>query len=94
MPRPRKGKESGMALDIIGHINQEAVNLTTPQKLDMLDDYTEYFGYSDTLEDGSANPETKKEFANRMIEKHIRDIVKSVRKRRAEAKVTYEELEL
>jgi hypothetical protein len=87
-----------MALDIIGHINQEAVNLTTQQKLKMLDDYASYFGYSDTLEDGDGNtipnPETKKEFANRMIEKHIRDIVKSVRKRRAEAQVTYEELEL
>jgi chromosomal replication initiation ATPase DnaA len=83
-----------MALDIIGHINQEVTTLTLQQKQDMLDDYTEYFGYSDTLEDGSVNLETKKEFANRMIEKHIRDIVKSVRKRRAEAQVTYEELEL
>jgi chromosomal replication initiation ATPase DnaA len=83
-----------MALDIMGHINQEVTSLTLQQKQDMLNDYASYFGYSDTLEDGSVNPETKKEFANRMIEKHIRDIVKSVRKRRAEAQITYEELEL
>jgi hypothetical protein len=87
-----------MALDIMGHINQEVTSLTLQQKQDMLNDYVSYFGYSDTLEDAQGNtipnPETKKEFANRMIEKHIRDIVKSVRKRRAEAQVTYEELEL
>jgi hypothetical protein len=82
-----------MAIDIIGHINQEVTNLTTQQKQDMLDDFTSYFGYQETI-DGEPNPVTKKDFANNKIKEFIRDRVKSVRKRRAEKQVTYEELEL
>jgi hypothetical protein len=59
----------------------------------MLDDLVSYFGYQETI-DGEPNPVTKKEFANNKIKQFIRDRVKSVRKRRAEKQVTYEELEL
>jgi hypothetical protein len=82
-----------MALDIIGYINQEVTNLTPQQKQDMLDDLVSYFGYQETI-DGEPNPIAKKEFANDKIKEFIRDRVKSVRKKRAEQQVTYEELEL
>jgi hypothetical protein len=59
----------------------------------MLDDLVSYFGYRETI-DGEPNPIAKKEFANDKIEEFIKDRVKSVRKRRAEKQVTYEELEL
>jgi hypothetical protein len=82
-----------MAIDIIGHINQEVTSLTAQQKKDMLDDLVSYFGYQETI-DGEPNPVNKKEFANNKIEEFIKDRVKSVRKKRAEQQVTYEELEL
>jgi len=88
-----------MAVDIIGFINsvEPALSWDNAKKSVMLNDYVTYYNYKETIinqETGEEipNPESKKNFANRMLQREITNKVKSVRKRAAEETVTYEEL--
>ncbi len=78
-----------MAIDIIGHINTEVTNLDATQRNAMLDDYVEYYDY-----DQNNKGLTKKEFANEMMIKELKDKVKSVRIKRAYDAAQFEELVL
>jgi len=87
-----------MALDIIGYINDNVTNLTTEQKLAMMDDICYAFDYREEVsdEDGNMipNPITKKEWANRHIIIKIVGIVNLARMKKARDAIAFEELEL
>jgi len=80
-------------LNFIGFINDN-VNLSMSQKLALLEDFCTQYGYQEVLDDGSPNPESRREFANHHITRFLRESVNSVRRERAEAEAMYEELKL
>jgi hypothetical protein len=87
-------------MDFIEFINnQEPVaSWTAAKKLAFLSDMCSTGGYQEEIDDGSGtmipNPETKKQFANRMIARQIVRWVNGWRKSVAEAEVIYETVEL
>ena len=87
-------------MDFISYmLTQEPVlSLTGTQKTAMLNDYCSYFNYQTTITDSNGdpipNPESKTEFANRMIGRDIKSKINATRKIAAEAAATYEEFEI
>jgi hypothetical protein len=87
-------------MDLIAYINsQEPVkSWTATKKKAMLDDLCATHGYQETVTDEKgetvANPESKKDFANRMLVEQIKRWVNGWRKTQAEKEVTYEQIKL
>jgi len=86
--------------DIIGYLNsvEPIASWSTAKKQDMLNHYVSHFGYQENIDEGTGelvpNPESKKQFANRMLKEHIKDCVNSVRDRASKEAATYEKLDL
>jgi ribosome modulation factor len=81
-------------MDLISFINtQEPVkSWTTAKKQAFLDDLVSTHGYQETI-DEKPNPETKKDFANRMIKEQIKRWVNGWRKTKAEKKLIVDEID-
>lgn len=80
-------------LDFIQFIDDNA-NLSAVKKISLLEDFVAQYDYQEELEDGTPNPVTKKEFANKQINQYIIQSVQAARFTRSRAAVEIEELEL
>lgn len=87
-----------MAIDIVGHLNDEVTSINMQQKIAMLEDLCEVHGYEETMlneaHEEIPNPETKKMFGNRIIVSQIKRWVNNLRTNKAKKAVIIEELEL
>ncbi len=77
-----------MAVDIVGYINTAWTEVETPVKTAMLNDYCTGRGYN--AEGGL----TKKQFMNKDVKSIIRDVVTGVRRDKAYALATWDDLEI
>ena len=80
-------------LNFIQFISQNSPQLSTDQKVRLLDDFCVQLGYQEFLEDGvTPNPQSKTEFANWQITRFIKSTVEV--KREMDARLTIEQLDL
>jgi len=79
-------------LNFIQFISQNSPQLSTDQKVRLLDDFCVQLGYQEFLEGGSPNPQSKTDFANWQITRFIKLTVEA--KREMDARLTIEQLDL
>lgn len=87
-----------MTLNFVQFINQNTPQLTTQQKVDMLDDFVYQNNYTDTVDDGQGgtipNPVSKSDFMNQLVTDFIKATVQARRVYIAQQAITTEELDL